>query len=477
MSDDDGFGVQVGIGIVGRIAMALVAFGGSIVLARVLGPNKFGVFYAILAIASIIDRPITGWSNACRKRLREVDFSRNAAVGATLLGVIFWSAITLAGAWIGAPWIASYSGRSEAWVLLSILVAGVGTFNATRDLLQATTRFGAGTWLMAGRDIARVALQILFVVGFGLGVVGMVTGMALGHLLLVPLALVLIGSRPRLPDRDHLHHIWSFARASVPRGLLSTGQDRIDIILLSFLAGSGVVGNYEVALKLTIPAMLVAGVASTGLIGQISDRRSRGKSVTANIQHNIGYASLFAMPLFAGSLVLARPVVVTVYSNEYAAAGGFLAGLALFRLIRSQKKILGAVVDGFDRPAFSLRVYAVVFLVNFLGGLVLFHWVGPIGVVYATVGSEFIAYLWLAAFVGSVEPEVSLVPRPLIEQFGCSVLMAVTVWSLRTVFGLPTWWAVFGYVGLGAVLYVVLLGTISVHARSTIRTVLSDANS
>jgi O-antigen/teichoic acid export membrane protein len=57
---DVDFGVQVGIGLVGRVVAAVVAFVGSIVLARALGPGDYGVFCLLLAVVAFLDNPVTG---------------------------------------------------------------------------------------------------------------------------------------------------------------------------------------------------------------------------------------------------------------------------------------------------------------------------------------------------------------------------------------------------------------------------------
>jgi O-antigen/teichoic acid export membrane protein len=475
MSDEHGFGVQVGIGTLGQVAMMLIGFGGSVVLARVLGPVEFGAFYALLAVVSVLRRPISGWAAGCRKRFREIEFPGREAMGATLLGVGLWTVVTGLGTWAVRGQIATYSGRPDGWLLLSALLFGLGGFSACVDVLRASRQFGTGNWLVAVRELARVVFQIGLVLGAGLGVLGMVGGMVLGNLVVVPIVLVLIGVPPAVPTRARLADIWTFARASIPRSVLSTGQDRIDVILLGVLAGSGVVGNYEVALKLTIPALLVTGTVVDGLLGRISDRRSRGQDVARDVQNTLGYASLFAIPLFAGALVIGEPVVVTIYSSQYASAGAFVAGLALFRVVRTQKKVLAAVVDGFDRPAWGLKVSVVVFLLNLILGVGLYLHIGAIGVVAATVISEFVAYAGLALLVRRLVPAAPVLPRALLDQVAAGVLMAVVIGGLRWLLGLPTWWAVFAYVGLGGVTYFGGLFALSRQFRSTMRGVAADA--
>jgi hypothetical protein len=79
-------------------------------------------------------------------------------------------------AWIFRGKIDSFTGVSEAWLLLTVLFVGVAWFQTTVHVLQATDRFGSATWFQAGRDTVRVVLQITLVVLVELGITGMVTG-------------------------------------------------------------------------------------------------------------------------------------------------------------------------------------------------------------------------------------------------------------------------------------------------------------
>lgn len=471
---DTDFGVQVGIGVVGRVITAVVAFLGSILLARVLGPTGYGTFYLLMAVVALLDNPVTGWAIACRKRLTETDFPSGEALGSTIIGIGVGSALVFAGAWVAAGPIARFTGYAYGWLLLSVLFVGMVTYRTVNEVLKSTEHFGASTWLEASRDTLRVIGQAVLVLA-GFGVSGMVGGMVVATLLVAPIALYLIGIRPQLPSRETLRGLWSYARFSVPLGVVNTAQTRMDLILIGFLVSAEVAGSYEVAYKLTIPAMFVAGVAQNGLMGRISNLRSRGEPVVGDVENNLAYASVLGIPLFFGAAALAGPIVVTIYSSQYAAAAPFLVGLALFRLLRTQRAILKSTLDGLDRPDLNLRIALFVFPFNLVLGLALLFAIGPIGVVVATVVSEFVGYSSRAYLVRSLIPSVTLFPRPLLEQLVCGGLMAILVFAARAALPLGSWYVVAFIVGLGGVAYFVALVGISHSFRSTILAIASDA--
>lgn len=471
---DTDFGVQVGVGTLGRVVAYTVAFGGSILLARLLGPDDYGAFYLLLSIVAFLDNPMTGWAEACRKRLTEADFPSGEAIGSTLAGIVLASGVVLIVSWLAAPYLQRFVDASGAWWLLSILFVGMVAYHTANEVLKSTRRFGASPWVNAARDLFRVVAQAALVLG-GFGVAGMVGGMVLANLLVAPVVFVLIGIRPSLPTSDAVRQIWSYARYSIPGGIVGTAQGRMDRILLGFLATTAVVGHYEVALKLTLPAMFVAGVAQDGLMGRISNLRSRGESFSRDVQNNLAHASVIGIPLFFGALTIGEPVIVTIYSNQYATAGAFFAGLALFRLLRTQKSILVATINGLDKPDLNLRISTGIFSLNLALGVALFFVVGPVGVVIATVISEVIAYGIRAYLVRSLVPSVRLLPRLLVEQIASGAIMAVVVLGLRVALPLSSWPVVVLVVVVGGLVYFGTLIAISYQFRATAFAIARDA--
>ncbi len=473
ISDAD-FGVQVGFGFVGRVVGALVAFLGSIVLARVLGPSDYGMFYLLLSIVAFLDNPTTGWAEGCRKRLTEVDFPSGEALGSVILGVLVSSVIVSLVALPFAPWIAQVTGSAEGWFWFSILFAGMVVYHTANEVLISTDQFGTGPWLNASRDVIRVLGQATLVL-IGFGVAGMVWGMVIANILVAPVVLYVVDFTPEIPSRETLGRIWTYARYSIVDGIVGTAQHRMDRILLGLLASSAVVGNYEVAMKLTLPAMFVAGVAQDGLMGRISNVKSRGEAVAADVQNNLGYASLFGIPLFFGALTMSEPIIVTLYSNQYAAAAPYLIGLALFRLIRTQQSILVATINGLDNPNLNLRVSTGVFAFNLIVGLALLYIVGPLGVVYATVASEIIDYAIRAWIMRSLVPMVDFTPRPLLDQLASGAFMAIVVYGARLWLPLSHWPYVALVVAIGGITYAGALVALSSAFRETVLAVAADA--
>ncbi|MFB6188129.1 MAG: oligosaccharide flippase family protein, partial [Halobacteriaceae archaeon] len=302
-----------------------MAFIGSIYLARVLGPSGYGKFYLITAVISFLDNPVTGWASACKKRLTEADFPEDEAVGSLILSILLASTIVLIVVRLTLPIIQTVTDLQIGWLLLGVLFVGNATFRSLLQILKGTNKFGSSPWIVTMRDILRVLLQAGLVL-MGFGVAGMVWGMAIASIVLSPVILYLSRIWPVIPSKESIRHIWTFAKSSIPLGVLGSAKGRMDILILGGLAGTAAVGNYEIALKLTMPAVFIASVAGESLVGRVSNLQSRSENYITDIKNTLSYASIFALPLLFGAIAIGNPLVQTIYGNEFTQAGTFITG-------------------------------------------------------------------------------------------------------------------------------------------------------
>lgn len=410
---------EVGIGFTGQVLAAAVAFLGSIVIARTIGDTGYGAYYTLLTFVAVLDNPFTGWFHACRKRFTEEGFDAEVAVGAALLGL---------GAGILAASIAMLGGFRQFGVLfIASLIYVCGTV-----LLKSTSNFGKQTWVESGREVLRVALQIGLVLIVA-DVWGMILGLLVANLLVIPLIIKYVNVSPQIPTLIELRNIFEYAKSSIPSKLVGTTIGRIDILLLSVLATSGVVGNYQVAMNITLPAVFLSSIIQTGTMNRVSMESSGDENPSATIQRSLNFTMIFSIPLAAGALVVGDLVVVTAYSAEFELAGYFVAGLALFRVFESLTMPMMSVIDGSNRPDLVLRYNTFTLALNVALGVVLFRYFGPFGILYATIlasiASAGLMWRWVRR-----EYDVTLLSPIITRQIISGFLMLVIVYLFRQSF-------------------------------------------
>lgn len=461
-------------GTIGKFLQAGVGFLGTVVFARVLGPTSFGGFYFLLSVVYIVDRPIRGVGGALHKRFAESDAPQRELLGATLL-------INLGATGLVAVAIMPLRGRLEsatnvpgAGFVFVTLFASLALFFPHQMLLGASGMPARQTWNDTLRSLLTFPLQIVFVMG-GLGAAGMGYGLAAATLLTTTTAWWFVGVLPTVPTMETLRSLWRFAKYNIPSNLLGKAYDEFDSLLLGAVLTTAVVGEYQAAFRLTLPAVFIGTVVISGLLPKVSNLSSRGENVAEDVQNVIAYSSLLAIPIFFGSLAIPEQLVVTAYGGEYRDGAILLVGIALYRLFETQRLVFSGTLKGIDRPSVVMKIDAFALVFNVALGFALVYEIGPIGVVLATVLAEASRYVLLAYLVNKQFGDVRLVPRPLMEQFAAGAIMFLAVESISRFVTGASWFNTALLVGVGGAVYMGLLFFISTNFRVTVRSLYRDS--
>lgn len=470
---DMNFSLEVAKSFVGTVVQAVLGFAGTIVFARVLGPVEFGGFYLLLSISQIIDRPFKGWSMAVKKRFSEYESNRSEIFGSQVLINIIGLVVIGFGAILLESYLVSYTGLDHALLVLLVILATIAFFEPLQQMLDASGRPALSTWIDTVRSILTTPFQVGLVL-LGFGAVGMGFGLAGATAITVLVCYRYLGVRPTLPSQETLESVWEFARYSLIQGLVGTAYDRFDVLLLGALIGQAAVANYEIALKLTLPAVFISGAINGALVPRISNLSSRGEEVGSDVTNTLAFASLSAIPIFFGAAAIPQALVVTAFGNPYRDATVLLIGLALARIIQIQTNHLSGVLQGVDRPDLPLRISIIAFSVNIVVGFVLVTQIGALGAVIGTVAAAGLQYIILAYRTRTFVDGVKLLPRPLVEQTAAGFVMFLAVETLHSVFPVQSWVDLLLLVGTGAAVYGMTLLAISTQLRYVVREVVED---
>ncbi|GAA0297098.1 lipopolysaccharide biosynthesis protein [Halarchaeum salinum] len=467
------FGLEVSKGVLAKITMAGVGFLGSIIFARVLGPTGYGTFYVIVTLVNVLNNGVTGWGVACKKRLTE-GRDIHASLGAALIGS-FVSIVVFVPAAVAVLSVTRAYDIGGLYLPFAVLLASVSLFATTNRVLSGRRNFSDAEWTDTLRSVFTTPAQLLLVL-LGLGAAGMAYGLAAATLLTVPFVVWRIGALPVIPSCEMLSNVWAYAKHSIVNDLLGSTQSRVDILLLGALATSGIVGQYQIGLTLTMPALFASDAAASGLMARVSGRLSRGESAIKDVNNTLSYASVLSIPIFFGVLAIPNRLVVTIFGPQYAAAIPLLVGLALYRMIQTQSQQLASIINGLDLPDVNTRISAVSLVTNVVVGYLFWTWVGPVGIVASSIIAE--TGRWLASVYAVTRSMdgVTPVPRPVIEQIVAGVIMFCAVSVLSESFSLSSWLSVMLVVCVGAVTYGVVLVVVSRHFRTTALGILADVS-
>ncbi|WP_266077638.1 oligosaccharide flippase family protein [Haladaptatus caseinilyticus] len=465
------FGGETVNATVAKFAMAASGFVGTILFARLLDPTLLGGFYLLLGLVKIADRPIHGWAIAAKKRFSEHDVRDESIVGAQIVFIIVWLVFVAAISFFLSGWLREYTKLTTAPLLFLLLLASEPLYEPFEKLLQARGQIGVATWLDTLRSYLTLPFQIWLVLA-GFGTAGLVYGLAGATVLSLPAIFYYLHTPPALPTISVLRSLWRYAKYSVPSSFFGTIYDRFDVLLLGLLLTPTAAGYYEVAAKLTLPAIFVGNAAASGLMARVSNRRSKNQDVSADVYNALSFTSILAIPIFFGALALSQSLVVTFYGPRYAPAGALLIFIAAYRLLKSQNAPLTQTINGLNSPETTMRISAGTLAINIVLGVVLVLQIGAVGVAVATLIAEGARYLSLLTVVRGRIPGVRFLPRTLLEQFSAGVIMFLIVSLAHRIVPVRSWPDLFTLLAIGAAIYILTLLLVSSRLRQTIGSVL-----
>jgi O-antigen/teichoic acid export membrane protein len=452
--------------LVSKLVMALIGFGGTVVFARLLGPSGLGVYRTALAVAFVATQVSGGVGSAIQKRVSEVDTDPQEFFGAGLVVHLGITVVVLVGLVLLIDPAATYFGSIEVAFGAVAVVATLGLFNVVNRMYAGIGYPARSSWMDTIRSVVTLGFQLLFLWA-GMEAFGLLAGLALGTLASGILSMVVAGVRPSIPDRETFDRVYSFARWSVPNGLLTNLYSNSDVMIITAVVGSAATGLYTTALQLVMPAAMLAGSIGDALNVRTSGRSSASKAVDQDLLNALSYTGLFAIPMLFGALAMPRAIPRTLFGPEFAAAGAALIGMALFQIGNVYAKPFESAFPGIDKPGVVFRVNLLILVVHLPLAAVLGIEYGLIGVVGATVTAEGIRIV-VYQILAYREFERIALSRPMAEQFVSAGAMYLMLEAVLTTVGVRNWVVLVALVGAGAAVYFGTLFAISSHFRVTL---------
>jgi len=393
-----------------QLAHGLVRLFFVLVVARELGPRQFGVYALLLAIVEML--AVASGSGYADYLTREA--AKNARVGWGLGEQLTWlrlaCALPLAGACLGILWVLGYPRMvlvASAWLSLS-LIPRSGS-EAVQGVLRGIGRFRAYLVVELVFDLVLAGGAVLLMErGHSLPVVIATEVIAATAAAVASLVFVLMfrtHERIRLNAKQLLKKSATFNIYAFVGSL----YDRLDVVLLSKLAGDYATGVYSAAYRPLGAIQLVPYGVLYSLLPALS-RNAGGMQEQQRLERAMGLLLSAAFVVVLATMVLAGPAVRLLLGERYAESA-----LAL-------KILIWAVILRYVNYALNVRLLAgghervfvvtslVCLGVNVIGNLLLIPIYSWRAAAVLTIVTE-IALLaqnmyWLRRIVG-------VVPRPL----------------------------------------------------------------
>jgi PST family polysaccharide transporter len=441
----------------------------TVVLARVLVPADFGVVALALTFMVFLDtvRDLgLGQALIVVPDERLASAAQTAFCGSLLLGAVLSGATALLAS-LGANFFDEPQLRGLLAVLgLNFFLRSFGATHLAlaRRALDFRSRTMSETCDVFVRGTVSIALALA-----GLGAWSLVLGYLAGTIAALVMIWVRVPWRPqRRISTTHLREMLSFGGILT---LVDIGQafaHEIDYLFIGRILGAAPLGLYSIAFRL--PELLIINlsiVASTVLFPAYAklDR----ERLTDAFLVSVRYTALVVLPVAVGLGILARPIVLTLFGDQWEEAIPVMQVLCLYAVVVTLNIPAGTVYKVTGR-AWILIAFTVPYVILLAIVLKVLTPHGIIAVAGAMAGMQgaFAILGWtVATRILQVRP--SAVGRTLLGPIGAAATMVVPLLAVEHLIERPLIVLVLG-VPLAAASY--LLG-LHVFAGDALRPVLA----
>jgi O-antigen/teichoic acid export membrane protein len=443
----------------------LLVLGSTAVLARVLTPDDFGLVALALTFMALLEAiKDLGLSQALvAQRGQDIEerantvFFAGVAIGFCLSAIIA-AASPLAASFFHQPELRGITAALGCNFLLRSL--GATHYALAQKRLDFRTRTVAEFADVVVRGSTGIVLALA-----GLGAWALVIGYLVGTVMLTATLWVMVDWRPRLRvRRTHLREMMQFGATLSGVDITNAIMSNVDYIFVGRVLGPVALGLYTLAYRLPELLMInLSTVASLVLFPAFSavDRRSLSRAFLISFRFTL----MISLPIAVGMVILAKPIVLTLFGPKWEHAAGAMQVLAIFGLAMATSIPAGTAYKATGRAGVLLAL-ALVRLPALTILLALF--VGR-GIVAAGACQAVIAGLAEAAGIVIASRLLNIsVPRILTEAIPAtiaSITMAVPVLAISILVQAPVAALLLG-VAVGGAVYLL---TIAVIAPDSIR--------
>lgn len=340
------------------------------VLTRWLSPTQFGLFGVGLVVLLYLDTvgdlgtgaALVFWPER-EEAAAEVTLRVNLVVG-----TLFTAALLVA-----APAVAGFFREPDAVLLLRVLAPAflLRSLGNTHDALcRKHLRFRARLVpelaLALGKGGVAVALALA-----GFGVWSLVAGQLTGLALWTAALWWMVDWRPRrrpggvpgaLPEgaRELVAPMLRYGRGILAVDVLSALVHHADVVVVGRMLGTAALGLYQIAAKVpettvTVAVWVVGKVLFPAFARLHATRDRLDRAYLAVLRH----VSLLTLPAAVGMMLVAEPLVGTVFGDDWRAAAPVLQGLAAYAGVRSLGSHAGDLLKGTGRTGWLAGLAAL----------------------------------------------------------------------------------------------------------------------
>ncbi len=204
-----------------------------------------------------------------------------------------------------------------------------------------------------------------------------------------------------------------------------------DITMLGWLLrNSKDIGFYAAPLKIVNLLFIPIGIMA-GSIFPLLARKSKDNSEISLVRKTFSMVFLIAIPLVIGGVILAKPLIVLIFSSKYLASVKIFSVLILMVLTVYPSTIFGNILFAHNRQKMAALFSGTSALINIFLNYIFIIKFGVIGAAIATVISQFINFLLFFIYSKKIEKSwpitFSQVKNPLLASLAMSGVLFIPI--------------------------------------------------
>lgn len=353
------------------VAGRVLILASTAILARILTPREFGVVAFALILMTLLDSvKDLGLSQALIVATPEEEEARAQTVfGWSIALGLLLTVVTAA----LAPVAAAFAREPELTRIVPVLALnflfrslGLTHYALARKHLDYRARTFAETADVVTRGVGGIVLALL-----GFGAWSLVLGYLIGTLALAATAWTLVPFRPRLRlGREHLRDLLAFGGTLSVIDILHAIYANLDFLFVGRVLGPASLGLYTIGFRLPELLIINLSVVAGNVLFPAYSAIERDRLHEAFLL-SLRYTAMLVFPLGAGLALLARPVILALFGEQWRPSIAVMQILAIYAVVATLDIPAGTIYKA-TRRARLLLAFGIPHILGLIGALLLF---------------------------------------------------------------------------------------------------------
>ncbi len=356
----------------GSLLTELINIPSTMLLARMLTPQDFGIVAAASFFGRLAARLMNFGFNQALVRLKEIRPEHHSSVFLVNLatGLLLWSGLSISAPWLGALLHVPEAARVIPVFCVGFVVDALGS--VPQALMARELRFWQGT-VSGWMAVLATAITGVALAWHGFGFWSLVYSSLAGTIAQAITIVWLTRWRPRAVfSLAAMREIFSFGMGVHAKRLLDYGALNLDNMVVARVLGVSALGLYDKAFMMMNKVVVQLNLAGTGvsfrIFAIIHEEPERFRRAYCKV---VMTATLISFPVLVGCIVVGRELIEALFGQQWLPAAvpfQLLCASGMLRLLNQYASSATQAIGWVWSEVWRQAIYASLIV----GGIVVF---------------------------------------------------------------------------------------------------------